>query len=63
MKTLTYRQLMDDAEALYREPMREAPFAAICEARKYIASRIDECVDATSISMFSNGMNTRSSSP
>ena len=44
-KTLTYRQLMADAEALYREPMKEAPFAAICEARKYIASRIDECVD------------------
>ena len=44
-KTLTYRQLMADAEARYREPMMEAPFAAICEAREYIASHIDECVD------------------
>jgi len=44
-KTLTYSQLMADAKALYREPMMEAPFAAICEAREYIASHIDECVD------------------
>lgn len=42
---LTYKQLMADAEFVYRNVAQNSPFCAQFEARKYIASKIDECVD------------------
>ncbi len=42
---LTYKQMMADAELIYRHVAQDSPFCAAFEARKYIASKIDECVD------------------
>lgn len=42
---LTYKQLMADAEFVYRNVAQNSPFCAQFEARKYIASKIDECID------------------
>ena len=42
---LTYERLMKDAEDVYRRVAQNSPFCAQFEARKYIASKIDQCVD------------------
>jgi len=42
---MTYKELMKEAEELYYRIGKESPFCAQVEARKFIASKIDECSD------------------
>jgi hypothetical protein len=45
-RPFTYKVLMEQAEERYKSMAVDSPFCAECELRDFIASKIDECVDA-----------------
>jgi len=45
-RPFTYKVLMEQAEKRYKSMAVDSPFCAECELRDFIASKIDECVDA-----------------
>lgn len=42
---MTYEELLAEAKRVYYDVARESPFCAGFEARKVIASKIDQCSD------------------
>ena len=42
---LTYQNLIKEAERIYHETSINSPLCAFFDAREYIASKIDECID------------------
>lgn len=45
-RPFTYKVLMEEANKMYKRIAQHSPFCAECDVREYIASKIDECVDA-----------------
>ena len=45
-RPFTYKVLMEEAKKMYKRIAEHSPFCAECEVREFIASKIDECVDA-----------------
>jgi hypothetical protein len=45
-RPFTYKMLMEQAEKRYKSMAVDSPFCAECDLRDFIASKIDECVDA-----------------
>ena len=42
---MTYNELVEEAKSLYNSVAKNSPFVAQFEARKFIASKIDQCSD------------------
>lgn len=42
---MTYKELISDAKKYFNKVSENSPFVAMFETRKYIASKIDLCVD------------------
>ena len=45
-RPFTYKVLMEEAEEMYNRIAKHSAFCAECDVREFIASKIDECVDA-----------------
>ena len=48
-RPFTYKVLMEEAEEMYKSIAPHSAFCAECDVRDFIASKIDECVDANTI--------------